>query len=202
MIKALTFSILFISSLSFASIATQSETNTNSNTRLIENLLNGFDFTIDEALVTNTVSQDLNTSLFINVQLVLTNALGEQTKINLYKSDDIINKKEGLLTLNKEVFVSGSEMFKLLDPNIDAINEATNLSIAVTLNQNTRDTILGRNLSQNEESENNPSLYQVNLNSVALVDDYGFKQNIDLPDSFSHEDNAEITDLGFAIYFR
>lgn len=202
MIKSLTLSILLIANVSLANVTPQNETAPNTHSSLIESLLTGFDFTLDEALVTNSISEDLNASVFVNLELILTNPFGEQNKIVLYKSDDILNKGIGLLSLNKEIFVSGSQMFKALEPNINLINEATKIHLAVTLNKNNNDNILGRKLSQNEIALSSEALYQVNLNSQALVNDYGFKQNIDIPESFSHEDNAEITDLGFAIYFR
>lgn len=202
MIKTLTLSILLMANVSLANVTTHNETPTNTHSSLIESLLTGFDFTLDDALVTNSISENLNANLYVNLELILTNEFGEQNKIVLYKSDNILNKGEGLLILNKEVFISGSEMFKVLDPNIDIINEAKKIHLAVTLNQNNQQTILGRKLSQNEIHSDSETVYQVNLNSVALVNDYGFKQNIDIPESFSHEDNSEITDLGFAIYFR
>lgn len=174
----------------------------NENSELLERLFAGADVVLEDAMITNQIAQKANSSFFVLISLTATSAEGDIKSIDLYKSDDILNKGEGYLPIHKEISISGIELFKILEPHINLIHEAAKLNLTVTLNQNEKSN-LNRNVSQSDIlNSTHDTLYQLQLNPSTLVKDFGFMQNIDLPENFSHADNSEITDLGFSIFFK
>ena len=166
---------------------------------LIENLLSGMDFRLDDAVIASKPDFSGADNFFVTLNLIITDKNNQQTSISLFTSDDF-SASEGYVALSKEFFVSGSEMFRALEPNITEIEASSNIHLSVSLHRSDLAPLDGRKLGEATPIEAPTSIYssQLSFSNSSL----GFKQAIELPETFSFQENSEITDLGFGLYFR
>lgn len=166
---------------------------------LIENLLSGLDFRLEDAVIPSPSNLSSENTFFVTLDLVVVDQNNQQTSISLFTSDDF-SANEGYVNLSKEFFVSGSEMFRALEPSMIEIESSSNLHLRINLHRSNLVPMDGRKVGEAIDSEIKSSVYssQLSFQDSSL----GFKQDIELPDTFSFTENSEITDLGFGLYFR
>lgn len=192
---------------SFAALKSQDETklieakpksSLSANKELIKNLLSGMDFKVEDALIASANTDGPNTTYNITLRLVVADSSGKTTEIDLFESDSF-NTDEGYVVIGKEFHVNGSTMFKTLDPHINIIERATSLDLAVSLNKSLPLALADSSLKKTT-AQTHSTIYSTSVsfnNSKS-----SFNQEIDLPESFSYEENSNINDLGFGLFFR
>jgi hypothetical protein len=138
-------------------------------------------------------------SFYVTLNLVVTDQYNQQSTISLFTSDDF-SAGDGYVAISKEFYVSGFEMFKVLEPNLYEIESSSKIHLSVNLHKSNLALTDGRKLGEVVNLEDQSSIYAAQLSFKDS--NLGFKQDIDLPEAFSHVENSEITDLGFGLFFR
>lgn len=210
--KGLLITTLLLSvHLAFADVQSQTETQQNIDLQtqfkssqsdsltLIENLLSGMDFRLQDAVIPSQTNITSTESYYVTLDLVVTDQYNQQSTISLFTSDDF-SAGDGYVAISKEFYVSGFEMFKALEPNLYEIESSSKIHLSVNLHKSNLALTDGRKLGEAISHEDQSAIYstQVSFQESKM----GFKQDIDLPETFSHIDNSEITDLGFGLFFR
>lgn len=166
---------------------------------LIENLLSGMDFRLQDAVIPSQSEITSSDSYYVTLDLVVTDQYDQQSTISLFTSDDF-SAGDGYVSISKEFYVSGFEMFKALEPNLYEIESSSKIHLSVNLHKSNTALTDGRKLGEAVSLDDQSSIYSTQVSFQES--NMGFKQDIDLPETFSHLDNSEITDLGFGLFFR